>query len=83
MGNRSSLGGFECDLRHDLLNGDIFYGMKEAQVLVNEWVQHYNTTRPHSALGYKPPAYALIYDADTLSENGTKMTAVHIRINLR
>jgi putative transposase len=43
-------------LRNELLDGDIFYGVKEAQVLVDQWVRHYNTTRPHSSLGYKPPA---------------------------
>jgi putative transposase len=47
---------FNGTLLHDLLNGDIFYGVKEAQVLINERVHHYNTTRPHSALGYKAPA---------------------------
>jgi len=43
-------------LRDNLLNGEIFYGVKEAQALVDQWVAHYNTERPHSALGYKPPA---------------------------
>lgn len=47
---------FNGTLRDELLNGDIFYGVKEAQALVNQWVRHYNTTRPHSSLGYKPPA---------------------------
>jgi transposase InsO family protein len=47
---------FNGTLRNELLNGEIFYGVKEAQVLVNQWVQHYNTTRPHSSLNYKPPA---------------------------
>jgi putative transposase len=47
---------FNGTLRDELLNGEIFYGVKEAQVLVNQWVHHYNTTRPHSSLGYKPPA---------------------------
>jgi putative transposase len=43
-------------LRDNLLNGEIFYGVREAQVIVNQWVRHYYTTRPHSSLGYKPPA---------------------------
>jgi len=47
---------FNGTLRNELLNGEIFYGIKEAQALVNQWVRHYNTTRPHSSLGYKPPA---------------------------
>ena len=28
----------------------------EAKVLIERWRQHYNTIRPHSALGYRPPA---------------------------
>ena len=47
---------FNGTLRNELLDGEIFYGIKEAQALVNQWVRHYNTTRPHSSLGYKPPA---------------------------
>jgi len=47
---------FNGTLRDELLDGEIFYGLKEAQALVNQWVRHYNTTRPHSSLGYKPPA---------------------------
>ena len=30
--------------------------LKEAQIIVGEWVKHYNQVRPHSALGYRPPA---------------------------
>ena len=47
---------FNGTLRTGLLDGEIFYGIKEAQALINQWVRHYNTTRPHSSLGYKPPA---------------------------
>ena len=47
---------FNGSLRDELLNGEIFYTLKEAQVLIKEWRRHYNTIRPHSALGYKPPA---------------------------
>ena len=47
---------FNGTLRNELLNGEIFYGIKEAQALVDQWVRHYNTVRPHSSLGYKPPA---------------------------
>ena len=43
-------------LRDELLNGEISYSLKEAQVLIERWRQHYNTVRPHSALGYRPPA---------------------------
>jgi len=38
------------------IHGEIFYTLREAQVLIEEWRQHYNRIRPHSALGYRPPA---------------------------
>ena len=43
-------------LRDELLNGEIFYTLQEAQVLIERWRRHYNTIRPHSALGDRPPA---------------------------
>ena len=42
-------------LRDEMLNGEIFYNLKEAQVLIEQWRQEYNTLRPHSALDYLPP----------------------------
>ena len=47
---------FNGKLRDELLNGEIFYTLKEAKVLIERWRTHYNTVRPHSALGYRPPA---------------------------
>jgi hypothetical protein len=47
---------FNGKLRDELLNGEIFYTLKEAQILIENWRQHYNTIRPHSSLGYIPPA---------------------------
>src|SRR5665213_2986349 len=47
---------FNGKLRDELLNGEIFYSLKEAQVVIGQWRQHYNTIRPHSSLGYRPPA---------------------------
>ncbi len=47
---------FNGKLRDELLNGEIFFTVKEAQVLIEQWRRHYNTRRPHSALGYRPPA---------------------------
>jgi len=37
------------------LNGEVFYSLKEAQVVVEMWRTHYNTVRPHSSLGYRAP----------------------------
>jgi putative transposase len=51
---------FNGKLRDELLNGEVFYTLKEAQVLIERWRQEYNTFRPHSALKYKPPAPAAI-----------------------
>ena len=47
---------FNGKLRDELLNGEVFYTLKEAKVLVEQWRIHYNTIRPHSSLGYRPPA---------------------------
>jgi len=47
---------FNARLRDELLNGEIFYTLKEAQIVIEEWRKHYNTVRPHSSLGYRPPA---------------------------
>jgi transposase InsO family protein len=47
---------FNGKLREELLNGEIFYGLREAKVLIEHWWEHYNTVRPHSSLGYRPPA---------------------------
>ena len=47
---------FNGKFRDELLNGEIFYTLREAQILIEEWRQHYNTIRPHSSLKYRPPA---------------------------
>jgi putative transposase len=47
---------FNGRLRDELLNGELFYTLKEAQTIIEDWRNHYNHVRPHSALGYKPPA---------------------------
>jgi putative transposase len=47
---------FNGKLRDEYLNGEIFYTLQEAQVLIESWRRQYNEERPHSALGYRPPA---------------------------
>ena len=47
-----------------MLNGEAFYSLREAQILIEEWGKHYNTKRPHSALGYRPPAPETIAPMD-------------------
>ena len=51
---------FNGKFRDELLNGEIFYTLKEAQVIIERWRHEYNTVRPHSSLGYRPPAPAAI-----------------------
>lgn len=47
---------FNGTLGHEVLKREIFYSLKEAKVLIERWRVHYNTKRPHSSLGYRPPA---------------------------
>jgi len=47
---------FNGKLREEPLNGKIFCTLAEARVLIERWRRHYNTVRPHSSLGYRPPA---------------------------
>ena len=47
---------FNARLRDELLNGEIFYTLKEAQVIIESWRRHYNAVRPHASLGYRAPA---------------------------
>ena len=47
---------FNGKLRDECLNGEIFYSLKEARVVIEQWRKFYNTIRPHSSLGYRPPA---------------------------
>ncbi len=47
---------FNGKLRDELLNGEIFTTLREAQILIERWRKHYNAVRPHSSLGYRPPA---------------------------
>jgi len=55
---------FNGKLRDELLNREIFYSLKEAQILIEQWRRHYNEVRPHSSLGYRPPAPQVIVSGD-------------------
>ena len=59
-----ALESFNGRFRDELLNGEIFYGLREAQIIIEEWGKHHNTKRPHSALGYRPPAPEIIINMD-------------------
>jgi transposase InsO family protein len=59
---------FNSKLRDELLDGEVFYSLREAQVVIESWRHHYNTSRPHSALGYRPPApEVVLWPASTAS----------------
>jgi len=69
---------FNSKLRDEFLNGEIFYSLKEARILTERWRVHYNTVRPHSSLGYRPPAplayrVALPHPSESRSQTSTVM----------
>jgi transposase InsO family protein len=54
---------FNARLRDELLDGEIFYSLAEAKIIIESWRRHYNTVRPHGSLGYEPPAPAVFVPA--------------------
>jgi transposase InsO family protein len=54
-------------LRDELLDGEIFYSLREAQVVIESWRRHYNHVRPHASLGYRAPAPEVIVPAFSAS----------------
>ena len=56
---------FNARFRDELLDGEIFYSLKEAQVIIESWRRHYNTVRPHGSVDYKPPAPEVFVPAFT------------------
>jgi transposase InsO family protein len=51
-------------IRDELLNGEVFCSAREARIVIEQWRRNYNTVRPHSALGYRPPAPESIIPMD-------------------
>ena len=47
---------FNAKLRDELPDGEIFYSLAEAKIVIENWRCHYNAKRPHSSPGYRPPA---------------------------
>jgi hypothetical protein len=76
---------FNGKLRDELLNGEIFYSLKEAKVLIEQWRHHYNTVRPHSSLGYRPPAPQTFYAhaAPSRSDGAHAVVSVPLVQNVR
>ena len=63
---------FNGKLRDELLNGEIFYSLKEAQIMIETWRRHYNTKRPHSSLGYRPPAPEVVRGPASPASSGAR-----------
>jgi len=61
---------FNGKLRDECLNGELFYTLKEAQVIIENWRYIYNTKRPHSSLGYRPPAPLTIQTKSIINRQG-------------
>ena len=59
---------FNSKLLDELLNGEIFYSLDEAKIIIESWRRHYNNIRPHSALGYRPPAPQVFVPAPPASQ---------------
>lgn len=56
VGSNGFIESFHGKFRDEVLNPEVFYSLQEAQVIIEQWRQVYNTVRPHSTLGYQPPA---------------------------
>ena len=56
---------FNARLRDELLDGEIFYSLREAEVVIESWRRHFNAVRPHGALGYRPPATEVVLPSFT------------------
>lgn len=74
---------FNSKLRDEFLNREVLYTLKEAKVLIEAWRQHYNTIRPHSSLGYRPPAPKAILPAASLPPYDQPVTAEKPHITRR
>ncbi len=70
---------FNGSLRDELLNGEIFYTLAEAKMLIENWRCHYNEVRPHSSLNYQPPApKVMIQSAQSLA---SRSATLHEHLN--
>ncbi len=58
---------FNGRLRDELLNVELFNDLREAKVLIERWRRHFNTVRPHTSLGYQPPAPETVIPANLAS----------------
>ena len=59
---------FNARLRDELLNGEMFYTLREAQVVIESWRRHDNRVRPHASLGYRAPSPEVVVPAYPLTD---------------
>jgi len=69
---------FHGKLADELLEREVFDTLHEAKVLVERWRHHYNTVRPHSALGYRPPAPEAWTPAEPACATGFALRSVRL-----
>ena len=60
---------FNFRIREELLNGELFDNLYEAEVLTKRWAKYYNTIRPHSSLGSRPPVPKTIIPRQAVTAN--------------
>jgi putative transposase len=73
---------FNARLRDELLNGEIFYSLREAQIIIESWRRHYNTARPHASLRYRAPAPEVFIPAFALTQAAPNRLSVAPRPTL-
>ena len=64
-------------LRDELLNAEVFNTLLEARVLIEQWRVHYNTVRPHSSLGCRPPAPEVVVAGVSMPPGRPGPTGAH------
>ena len=72
---------FNARLRDELLDGEIFYSLREAQVVIESWRRHYNSVRPHASLGYRPPAPEVFVPAFAAAAGSPATPTVGVHAN--
>ena len=74
---------FNGKLRDELLNGELFFTLKEAQILIADWRRLYNGLRPHSSLGQRPPApETLVFPGFSLADYGPPSLTREVALRL-
>jgi Integrase core domain len=68
---------FNGKFRDELLNREIFYSLKVAQILMEQWRRYYNEVRPNSSLGYRPPAPQVIVSGNKTKESKDGFLSTH------